>query len=281
MWIGLAIVAGCRSPGRGRPGAAPTTIAGEVVSFRSGDLVLHGVLHRPPGAGPFPAVLYNHGSAPGMLPIDAANVLGPLYAGRGWIFFMPCRRGQCLSAGSGRYIDDEIEAARKTGGPAAAQATMARLLETEQLADQMAGLAWLRASGLADVDRIAVAGNSFGGIETVLAAEHDRGLCAAVDSAGGAATWAGAPALRALMVRAVENARAPILFFQAENDYDLAPSRTLSAAMKTAGKPFELRIFPPFGRSTIQGHTFGYFGGEIWGPEVFRFLDAHCPARPR
>jgi hypothetical protein len=31
-------------------------------------------------------------------------------------------------------------------------------------------------------------------------------------------------------------------FFQAANDYDLSPSRTLSAAMKDAGKPYENKI---------------------------------------
>ena len=38
----------------------------EVVSFPSGGNTLSGVVYRPAGAGPFPAVLWNHGSAPGM-----------------------------------------------------------------------------------------------------------------------------------------------------------------------------------------------------------------------
>ena len=52
------------------------TWSGEVVTFRSGELTLHGVLYRPEGAGPFPAVVYNHGSAPGMLGKEAFDVLG-------------------------------------------------------------------------------------------------------------------------------------------------------------------------------------------------------------
>jgi hypothetical protein len=43
------------------------------------------------------------------------------------------------------------------------------------------------------------------------------------------------------MTRAVKNAKAPILFFEAENDYDLSPSKTLAAAMKDA-RPHELKI---------------------------------------
>jgi hypothetical protein len=85
-----------------------------------------------------------------------------------------------------------------------------------------------------------------------------------------------APEVQALMTRAVRNSRAPIFFFQAENDYDLSPSRTLSAAMKDVGKEFEIKIYPPYGKSTQDGHTFGYFGSSVWGVDVFRFLDQHC-----
>src|SRR6266480_6352452 len=44
-------------------------------------------------------------------------------------------------------------------------------------------------------NRIAVAGNSFGGIETVLGVERG-GYCAGIDSAGGAQSWAQAPELQ-------------------------------------------------------------------------------------
>jgi carboxymethylenebutenolidase len=188
---------------------------------------------------------------------------------------MPFRRGQGLSADAGPYIMDEIGAARRGGGAPAAAAAMVRLLTTDHLDDQLAGLSWLRRSGFVQSSRIAVAGNSFGGIETVLGAERG-GYCAAVDSAGGAASWAMAPELRELMIRAVRSARVPLFFFQAENDHNLDPSRVLSAAMKDAGKPFEVKIFPPFGSSAEEGHAFGYFGSTVWAPDVFRFLEAHC-----
>jgi dienelactone hydrolase len=271
----MAVTIACRRgvPPAARPGS--TTVAGEVVTFSSGQHTLHGVVHRPAGQGPYPAILYNHGSAPGMEPVEAANALGPVFAAHGWLFFMPFRRGQALSADAGPYIMDEIRAARARDGMPAATATMVRLLATDHLDDQLAGLAWLRASGLAQQNRIAVAGNSFGGIQSVLGAERG-GYCAAIDSAGAAATWARAPELRELMTRAVEDARAPIFFFQAENDHDLAPSRVLSATMRNAGKPFEVKIYPPYGASADQGHTFGYFGAAVWSPDVFRFLDAHC-----
>ena len=139
----------------------------------------------------------------------------------------------------------------------------------------LAALAWLRAQSFAKPNRIAVAGNSFGGIEVVLGAER-ASYCAAVDSAGAAQSWAEAPEVQALMLRAVRNSRTPIFFFQAQNDYDLSPSRVLSTAMKDAGKEFEVKIYPAYGASPQEGHAIGYFGSSVWGADVFRFLDQHC-----
>ena len=89
-------------------------------------------------------------------------------------------------------------------------------------------------------------------------------------------SWADAPELQSVMIRAVRNAKAPIFFFQAANDFDLAPSRTLSAAMKGAGKSYDMKIYPAYGSSHMDGHTLGYFGSSVWADDVFHFLDQHC-----
>jgi carboxymethylenebutenolidase len=249
--------------------------AADIVVFPSGEIALHGVLYKPEGKGPFPAVVYNHGSAPGMLSKEAFDALGPAFASHGWVFFGPYRRGQGLSASVGPYIGDQIAAAEKHGGISTGAAAMVRLLETDHLNDQLAALAWLRKQGFVQPDRIAVAGNSFGGIESVLGAERGD-YCAAIDSAGGAQSWAQAPELQLLMTRSVRNANAPIFFFQAANDYDLSPSKILSAVMKDASKTYEVKIFPRYGNSPQDGHTFGYFGSAVWADDVFRFLNQHC-----
>jgi dienelactone hydrolase len=248
----------------------------ETVTFPSGEITLHGELFKPEGKGPFPAVVYNHGSAPGMMSKQAFASLGPVFATHGWVFFGPYRRGQGLSASAGPYIGDQISAADKGGGASAAAATMVRLLETDHLNDQLAALACLRKQSFVQPNRIAVAGNSFGGIETVLGVERG-GYCAGIDSAGGAQSWAQAPELQSLMTRAVRNAKAPIFFFQAANDFDLSPSKTLSAEMTNASKPNKLKIFPSYGDSPGDGHSFGYFGSAIWADDVFAFLNQHCP----
>jgi hypothetical protein len=46
--------------------------------------------------------------------------------------------------------------------------------------------------------------------------------------------------------------------------------------MKDAGKAYEVKIYPAYGNSPQDGHSFGYFGAEAWADDVFRFLNAHC-----
>ena len=160
-------------------------------------------------------------------------------------------------------------------GVRAGAAAMVRSLETEHLSDQIEAADWLRQQTFVDKHRIATAGNSFGGIEAVLGAER-AGYCAAIDASGGAESWATAPQLRDRMTRAVRSATAPIFFFQAENDYDLSPSRVLSSEMKDAGKVFEVKIYPAFGKSAADGHSFAWAGSDVWADDVLRFLGRHC-----
>jgi hypothetical protein len=47
--------------------------------------------------------------------------------------------------------------------------------------------------------------------------------------------------------------RIPVFFVQPENDYDLSPTRILSAAMKDSGKVFQVKVYPPFGKLQKRG----------------------------
>jgi carboxymethylenebutenolidase len=236
------------------------------VTFPSGNLVLHGFIYKPEGKGPFPAVLWNHGSErrPGWLP-----ELAPLFLSKGYILFIPHRRGHGRSPGE--YVMDLLDRANQSGGPQARSRKLVELVELH-LEDQTAALSYLK--GLPDVDqqRIAVAGCSFGGIQTVLMAERGLGLRAAVDFAGAAQNWEHSQELRDRMLKAVRQAQMPIFFIQAKNDYDISPSRDLAAAMEKANKPHALQIFPSFGKSNQEAHEFCIQGGEIWSPQVFSFL---------
>jgi dienelactone hydrolase len=246
------------------------------VHFPSGALILHGGLYKPVGDGPFPAVLYNHGSGPN------ANrdmpELGKLFASRGYVFFIPHRRGHGRSASQGTLITDVLAEERKARGVDAWSRLLVKLHETEQLDDQVAAHSWLKSQPGVDPRRIAIAGCSFGGIQTVLAAERGLDARAAVDFAGAAMTWADSPHLRARLKTAVRNAKLPLFFLQAENDYDTAPSRELAAEAERANKPHRMKIFPPFGKTNEDGHGgFCRQAGAVWADEVFEFLDANMP----
>jgi len=75
------------------------------------------------------------------------------------------------------YPGSKSEPPRGKGLPAASR-TMVRLLQTDHLDDQLAALTWLRKQPFVRPNRVAVAGNSFGGIESVLGSERES-YCAA------------------------------------------------------------------------------------------------------
>ena len=236
------------------------------VTFSSGSLVLHGFLYRPEGRGPFPAVLWNHGSErrPGWLPEVA-----PQFLSRGYVFFIAHRRGHGRSPGD--YVMDLLERANQSGGSSARSRMLVELME-QHLQDQMAALAFLKGLSNVDPQRLAVMGCSLGGIQTVLMAEKGLGVRAAVDFAGAAQNWQHSQDLRARMIQAVQHSQMPIFFIQAKNDYDVSPSHDLAAAMEISGKPHDLQMFPAFGKSNQDAHEFCVHGGEIWAPQVFSFL---------
>ena len=109
------------------------------IAFKSHGLTLTGFLLRPDGPGPFPAIVWNHGSEknPGGGP--QFDTVASIFVPHGYVVFAPIRRGHQMS--EGRYILDERDAARGRGQ--AAQ-TIVRLHETEQLDDQLAGLEYVK-----------------------------------------------------------------------------------------------------------------------------------------
>jgi hypothetical protein len=96
-----------------------------------------------------------------------------------------------------------------------------------------------------------------------------------VASAPAALTWANAPELRDRLREAARQARVPVYFFQAANDHDLSPTSELASEMERAGKTVVRKVYPAFGTTEANGHSFGYFGGATWSPDVFSFLEDH------
>lgn len=233
------------------------------VTFQSGKLQLHGFLWKPDGPGPFPAVVWNHGSEklPGSLP-----ELGNFYTSHFFVFFVPHRRGQGRSPGE--YIQDEIARV-----PPSERARRMVELQEEEVEDVIAGFNFLKSQAFVDPRRIAVSGCSYGGIQTLLAGEHDIGIRALLPFAPGAISWAGNPPLRDRLVHAIDKQKAPVFLIQAQNDYDLSPSHELSKEAEKKHTDFQSKIYPAFGSSHQDGHwKFCSAGMDVWGADVLSFL---------
>ncbi len=266
----VAVLAGCATTdGRGGAGQPDASVP-ELVTFKSGDLTLKALLWKPPGAGPFPAVVFNHGSERSH-DVHFA-LIGPMFAREGFVFFAPYRRGQGLSADQGTWVLDTLSRVAREQGMIERGKKAVELLKTEQLNDLLAALARLQGLPIVDRGRIAVVGNSFGGVLTMVMAERGGGIRAAVNMAGAALNWKRSPEFKQWMFDMARNAQVPVFFIQAENDQDTGPSRELSAEMTRLGKPNRMRIYPPFGKTAEDGHSFGYLGSRFWGPDVIAFL---------
>jgi dienelactone hydrolase len=243
----------------------------EEVVFPSGGQELHGFLWKPEGSGPFPAILWNHGSEklPGSQP-----GLARFYTAHSYIFFVPHRRGQGRSPGN--YIQDLVAQA-----PPGQRARRMVELQEDEVDDVIAGLNYLKSLPFVDPARIAISGCSYGGIQTLLTGERDLGVKALVPFAPGAMSWERNVPLQDRLLRAVDRAKAPVFLIQAENDYDLAPSRVLSREAKKKKKEFQSKIYPAFGSTHQDGHwRFCSTATDVWGNDVLAFLEAQMKASP-
>jgi dienelactone hydrolase len=231
-------------------------------------------------------VLFNHGSghsggsSAGGPDHRHPELLGPLFARHGYLFLYLYRRGDALSAGQGIPSGDLMDRAFAAGGQEARNQVQLRLLETDELDDAAAGLAFLRSRSDVDARRIALVGHSFGGSLTLLLAEHDPAVRAVVTFAALGYSWENSPELRARLMRAVERMAAAALFVDAANDYSLRPARELGAEMQRLGKLQRVRIYPPVGRTPAAGHDFIHLRVASWEPEVFAFLDQRLSQAP-
>jgi carboxymethylenebutenolidase len=145
-------------------------------------------------------------------------------------------------------------------------------------------VAWVKQQEWADPARIAMTGISFGGIQTILAAEKGLGIKAFLPFAPAAQSWN--PVLADRLKRAARQSRVPIFIIQAQNDYSTEPSRVLGPELEKKGPPSRAKIYPPFGTTAQDGHwRFGSRrdGIAIWGADVTAFLDAafHEASTPR
>ena len=272
----LALIAGFTD----QPHAPPARIA-----VTSENVTLEAWIYRPEGAGPFPAVLVNHGSGRTREELERlgpyeqmAERVGPVFARHGYLLMYLFRRGVGPSTAAGTNAVDLMNEAAAAHGQDARNALQLKLLQGREMSDALAGLARLRQMPDVDPHRIALVGHSFGGSLTVLMAAREPSLRCAVAFSSAGYSWDRSPDLRALLLEAVHRISVPMFFIHAANDYSINPGKALDAELARLGKPHRLEIYPPVGRTADDGHDFPNNSVATWEPDVFTFLDS-CTRR--
>jgi dienelactone hydrolase len=222
-------------------------------------------VYRPPGEGPFPVAVINHGRAAGsakLQPRYRPALAAREFVQRGWAVVVPMRQGFSQSGGS------EISAGCNVHSNGLQQARSVRRT-----------LDWLATQPWADVQRNVVLGQSHGGLTTLAygTAPHP-GTRLLVNFAGGlrqesCAGW------QQNLARAIgdygADTRLPSLWFYGDNDSYFPPFvwRGAHERYTQAGGRADLVAFGTFGSDAHS--LFGSRAGlPIWMPKVLAALDA-------
>jgi len=256
----------CVPQGQAQINDAPSAF--EQVFYASGNLKIEAYVFKPQGKGPFPVVIYNHGSRPGHERAERPFAyVGKMLATNGYFVVVPERRGYGKS--DGRQFSEEIGEDR---GPR-------YVVRLQQEADDVIAAAEF-AQTLPDADgsRITVMGWSFGGIVSVLAASRSDVFKVVVDQAGGALSWDGSPALQTALKEAASKIRIPLLGMVAENDRTTKSVKIVVEGAKKHGSRATLIVYPAFKSKenpsgVAPGHMiFSADGALLWESDLKDFL---------
>jgi dienelactone hydrolase len=231
---------------------------------------------RPEGAGPFGAVILNHGvpvsdkERAGASPTDLL-MSAAVFAQRGYVVVLPLRRGFGATGGEFAEYTGSCSHPDYLGGEQAAAE------------DVMAAYEYTRALPYVDPHRMILAGHSAGGMVAVFTAgmRQPEGLVAvlafAAGRGGNPALHPGVPCAAEPLARVLDmvgrSIKAPVMFHYAENDQYFNPDTTRFwfKRFTASGARAEYVLQPPFGE---DGHyVFGDLTGiRYWAPAVESFL---------
>jgi dienelactone hydrolase len=256
-----------------QPGAPPAGVECKVD--------LQGVLYAPPGPGKHPVVVFNHGSSGA----DYCSV-ARVFTNHGYLFFVPFRRGH---SGDVWMAPNKTESVRSTGVYAVdvlekikaddvrlKNISVGPLLEAT-MPDVRAALEFIKRLPNADPRKVAVAGHSYGGMTTLIAAADVEGFKAALDISGGCLSWWLNPDLQAYLKNIAKRVRIPVFAFQDDRECSGEdPTRTLDPLLRAAGGKGEIYKMPKM--DCHEAHTRFLKSGEyqaLWRQDARDFLAAH------
>jgi dienelactone hydrolase len=251
--------------------APPPAPPYDTLFYTHDGLKLEAYLYKPEGAGPFPLIVYNHGSAvPGEEAKEwPAPYIARLFVPAGYAVLVPERRGYGKSEGVpfSKDIGDDR-------GP--------RFVERQrsEAGDINAAVEHVLARHEAPIDaaRVVIMGYSFGGIVTTLAAGRSDRYAALVVQAPGALNWNRSEGLRDALLDAASRIRVPAWCGVAENDATTESARQVCARIAKAGATTVLKVYPPFTGGGERpgnppGHAlFGPRGVAVWKDDLLTFL---------
>jgi dienelactone hydrolase len=251
---------------RGQPWLVPSAQPG---------VLMRTTVFRPPGRGPFPLVVMNHGTTQNaerrrLMPLPQFETLSRWFVQHGFAVAVPERPGH--GATGGVYREDQ-------GGCDDANFSAAGFGAADSIA---AALAYMRGQAFVRRTGAIVAGHSAGGWAALaLASRAPAGLAAAINIAGGLGGRSydqpdNNCALQRLIATAGEfgrTTRVPTLWLYTENDSYFPPhlAAAMAAAFRTAGGKVDYEALPSVGS---DGHFFldrADFESR-WSPVVERFL---------
>ena len=235
----------------------PINSAGEAVQLET-------TIFKPPGAGPFPLLLMNHGKSlgdPRRQQRDRFTALSREFVRRGYAVVVPMRKGFSKSSGSYREYGCDMT----NNGQ-------------QQANDLQGALEYLVTKSWVDKSHILIGGQSYGGLATVaFGTRNFPGVRGLLNFAGGLRIDGGDCQWQAALVNAFADygrrVKVPSLWFYGVNDSHFDPelAAQMFGAFIAGGGVGRLVTYGPFKKDAhvLSG---SHDGVRIWWPETERFL---------